>query len=155
MDDKTGTTPIEILSSVDTSSLVRTLINRRLELESQQAQISSMAMTKQIEILAEYLKKVEEEQDDFEIPELLSVMRTLRELGTDGLSKTSTSLINNQLVNIQGDVTVVPPSDLISSLSDAERHALQENLMKQIYTVSGTAVSETLSKEGDKTEGES
>lgn len=137
MSDKTETTPIELLSNIDTPNLVRSLVNRRLELEAQQNEISSTAMTKQLEILDAYLKKVEEEQDDFEIPELLSVMKTLRELGSDGLSKTSTSLINNQLINVQGDVTVSPPSDIISSLTDAERHALQENLMKQVYIVSG------------------
>lgn len=153
MSDKPETTPIELLSSIDTPNLVRTLINRRLELEAQQNEISSKAMTKQLEILDAYLKKVEEEQDDFEIPELLSVMKTLRELGSDGLSKTSTSLINNQLVNIQGDVTVTPPSDIISSLTDAERHALQENLMKQLYSVSGTDTgsdSQTSEESGDK-----
>lgn len=137
MSDKTETTPIELLSNIDTPNLVRSLVNRRLELEAQQNEISSTAMTKQLEILDAYLKKVEEEQDDFEIPELLSVMKTLRELGSDGLSKTSTSLINNQLINVQGDVTVSPPSDIISSLTEVERHALQENLMKQVYTVSG------------------
>lgn len=137
MSDKTETTPIELLSNIDTPNLVRSLVNRRLELEAQQNEISSTAMTKQLEILDAYLKKIEEEQDDFEIPELLSVMKTLRELGSDGLSKTSTSLINNQLINVQGDVTVSPPSDIISSLTDAERHALQENLMKQVYKVSG------------------
>ena len=138
MSDKTETTPIELLSNIDTPNLVRSLVNKRLELEAQQNEISSTAMTKQLEILDAYLKKVEEEQDDFEIPELLSVMKTLRELGSDGLSKTSTSLINNQLINVQGDVTVSPPSDIISSLTDAERHALQENLMKQLYTVAET-----------------
>lgn len=151
MSDKPGTTPIELLPNIDTSSLVRTLVNRRLELEAQQNEISSKAMTKQLEILDAYLKKVDEEQDDFEIPELLSVMKTLRELGSDGLSKTSTSLINNQLINVQGDVTVTPPSDIISSLSDAERHALQENLMKQLYAVSGTDTQET-EESGDKDE---
>lgn len=150
MSDKPETTPIELLSNIDTSSLVRTLVNRRLELEAQQNEISSKAMTKQLEILDAYLKKVDEEQDDFEIPELLSVMKTLRELGSDGLSKTSTSLINNQLINVQGDVTVTPPSDIISSLSDAERHALQENLMKQLYAVSGFETQESEESEGDK-----
>lgn len=143
MSDKIETTPIELLSNIDTSSLVKSLVNRRLELEAQQSEISSKAMAKQLEILDAYLKKVEEEQDDFEIPELLSVMKTLRELSSDGLSKTSTSLINNQLINVQGDVTVNPPSDIISSLSDAERHALQENLMKQLYTVSDTDIKES------------
>lgn len=150
MSDKIETTPIELLSNIDTPNLVRTLINRRLELEAQQNEISSKAMAKQLEILDAYLKKVEEEQDDFEIPELLSVMKTLRELGTDGLSKTSTSLINNQLVNIQGDVTVTPPPDIISSLSDAERHALQENLMKQIYSVSNSSNATESEEEGDE-----
>lgn len=150
MSDKPETTPIELLSNIDTSSLVRTLVNRRLELEAQQNEISSKAMTKQLEILDAYLKKVDEEQDDFEIPELLSVMKTLRELGSDGLSKTSTSLINNQLINVQGDVTVTPPSDIISSLSDAERHALQENLMKQLYAVSGFETQESEESEGGK-----
>ena len=150
MSDKIETTPIELLSDIDTPNLVRTLINRRLELEAQQNEISSKAMAKQLEILDAYLKKVEEEQDDFEIPELLSVMKTLRELGTDGLSKTSTSLINNQLVNIQGDVTVTPPPDIISSLSDAERHALQENLMKQIYSVSNSSNTTESEEEGDE-----
>lgn len=149
MSDK-DMTPIEILSNVDTSSLARTLINRRLELEAQQNEISSKAMTKQLEILDAYLKKVEEEQDDFEIPELLSVMKTLRELSSDGLSKTSTSLINNQLVNIQGDLTVNPPSDIISSLSDAERYALQENLMKQLYIVSGTDTQNSTESDDEK-----
>ena len=143
MSDKIETTPIELLSNIDTSSLVKSLVNRRLEVEAQRSEISSKAMAKQLEILDAYLKKVEEEQDDFEIPELLSVMKTLRELSSDGLSKTSTSLINNQLINVQGDVTVNPPSDIISSLSDAERHALQENLMKQLYTVSDTDIKES------------
>lgn len=139
MSPKEELTPIESLSNINTSDLVKTLVNKRLELEQKQNEISSKAMTKQIEVFNAYLEKVEDELEDFEIPELLSVMKTLREMGSDGLSKTSTSLINNQLININDNsINVNKPPDIISSLTDVERQSLQKMMLEQLHTVVST-----------------